>query len=485
MISLGSMASSLEHTVALNPWIAGGNITGLSQDSTSVSYAQVGYSSEDGNFRNFSDAESLWSIGAKAEGISHKGKISMMGAFEYSHAAFSDMCGSMFISSGSYPFDLIEFTPGDKTLQSYYLMGGITSTEIKGWKVGFKTDFKAQNYAKSKDLRHYNYRMEMNLNPSVSYRICKYTLGANYTFKRNSETVRAQQIGSSTAGYYVMLDKGLLSGAYQNWQGTGVHLNESGVDGFPVRENTHGLALQVQRGGFYAQVEYLYSEGEVGEKTTYWFEFPSENFALDVAYKTNKKGNIHLYNLKANYNLLSNYENVLTTQTSSGVSTTVVSAQTKILSSSKYTLEPSFRIITAKGADYTTGASLSRELTVCSQMYPYVDEQITDTYQIYFSALIPIKAWEIKASLSLGSGYYNKDSYSIGDNVNAGDKPTFLEDYYTWKYDYLTASYAQFGLGVRYNLPIKLFCEMGAYITQKLTSAENRWGANIIVGYNF
>ncbi len=266
--SLDSSAQSLEHVEQRNMWNLGRNVTGLLRDTITTSYAELYSLIEGGEYRNYSDASQLWSAGAKAKTIKHTDKLSMIGAVSYEHSEGEQMCGSMFISPGSYPFDILEFTPGDKTLQSYYFMGGVSSAVNDRLNIGVKGEVVAQNYAKFKDLRHYNYRMELSLTPSVSYRIGQTTLGASYIYSRSSETIRAQEVGSTAAAYYAFLDKGLMSGAYETWGGTGIHLDESGIDGFPVRENIHGAALQADWNGIYGEVEYLYGVGEVGEKLT-------------------------------------------------------------------------------------------------------------------------------------------------------------------------------------------------------------------------
>ena len=41
--------------------------------------------------------------------------------------------------------------------------------------------------------------------------------------------------------------------------GGGIHLSESGVNGFPIKELSNGGALQLQWKGFYGDAEYTYS----------------------------------------------------------------------------------------------------------------------------------------------------------------------------------------------------------------------------------
>ena len=61
-----------------------------------------------------------------------------------------------------------------------------------------------------------------------------YAIGFSYIFSKNSESVSAEEIGTAATPYYAFLDKGLMYGAYEAWSGSGVHLSESGINGFPI-----------------------------------------------------------------------------------------------------------------------------------------------------------------------------------------------------------------------------------------------------------
>lgn len=155
-------------------------------------------------------------------------------------------------------------------------MGGIAADIDSRWRVGGKIDFTSANYSKRKDVRHTNYRLELSVAPSVMYHSGDWSIGFSYLFNKNSESVSAEVIGSTEASYYAFLDKGLMYGAYETWDGSGIHLNESGVSGFPVKELSHGGALQLQWKAFYGDIEYLRSSGSAGEKETIWFKFPAD-----------------------------------------------------------------------------------------------------------------------------------------------------------------------------------------------------------------
>ncbi len=499
IVLLGLMQLSTLYAVSAQPfqmserreqWSVGRNVTGILRDTVAISYAELYFDGEQGDFRNFSDASSMWSAGAQAQTITHHERVSMIGAFSYDHTEGKEMSGSMFISPNQYPFDLLEFTPGDKTLQSYYLMGGISSRIDDSWNVGVMAEYKTQNYAKFKDLRHYNYRMELSLVPSISYTIGRTTLGASYIFSRNSEIVKAQEVGSATSSYYAFLDKGLMNGAYETWQGTGVHLDESGIDGFPVRENFHGVALQAQWRDIYAEVEYLQGRGEVGEKLTYWYDFPSHQYSMRLGYNRECGANLHLLRLSTSLKRLSNYENVVGDSTSGGVTTTIIYGSNQIFEQQTLTLSPSSELIFGEGrGGVELGANYTQQLSRSTLMYPYVKELTMDSYQGYVGGYISRGAFDIRAKLSYSDGSLSEAEYSVDTDISAGGSPTHLEEYYNVANEYLTAQRMGGSLALRYTHSSDIYIELATRYTQAFDlsyiSGVSRWGYTFKIGYNF
>ncbi len=489
LTTISSTAQEYQRVVDREQWSMGRNVTGILRDSLTISYAELYLDGERGDFRNFSDASSMWSAGVEAQTLTHHNNISMIGAFGYDHTSGSDMSGSMFISPNAYPFDLLEFTPGDKTLQSYYLMGGISMNLSSGWSIGLKGDFTAQNYAKFKDLRHYNYRMDLSLVPSIAYTFGESTLGLSYIYSRNSEIVRAQEIGSSSSSYYAFLDKGLMTGAYETWQGTGVHLDESGVDGFPVRENLNGVAVQAEWRDLYLEMEYLQGRGEVGEKLTYWFDFPSHTYSLRIGYNILRSEMLHLIRVESSYGSLTNYESVLGSNTSGGVTTTTTYGSNLIFAKKEVELKPKYELRKLDGSGAFIGLNYLRTMNRSTLMYPYVDELATSVYQGYVGGYHPFGSFELRGQLLYSVGELDQASYSVESSVEAGDRPIHLEEYYNVNNEFLTANYLKGSLSLRYSHSLGLYCELGARYTQAFDlnyiTGCSRFGYTLKVGYNF
>ncbi|MBO6063136.1 MAG: hypothetical protein J6P62_04085, partial [Bacteroidales bacterium] len=111
---------------------------------------------------------SLWKAGASAQGTRHGENTSFTGSFSFEQVEGKEQFTSVFLEPGYFPVDVLEFTPGDKTRQTYKLGGGFATTFSEEFVFGVKADYKAENYAKRKDIRHTNYGMDLQLEPTFA-----------------------------------------------------------------------------------------------------------------------------------------------------------------------------------------------------------------------------------------------------------------------------------------------------------------------------
>ena len=263
-----------DRVIGNNLWNGSRNITGIRQDTVSRSYAELSGNYVSGGFRDTWEAARSWEAGAMTASIRHMERISLKGSFSFRQTEGYDMCGSMFLNPGFYPVDVLEFTPGRKTRQTYSFDGGIAYDISDTWRIGAAMDFESANMAKRKDLRHTNWWLDMTVAPSFMFHKGDFSAGASYIMRKTSESIKAEQIGIAESSYYAFLDKGLMYGEYSVWSGSGLHLSEAGVNGFPVRDISHGAAVQLQYKGLFAEVEYLNRRGVIGEKAleapTWW-----------------------------------------------------------------------------------------------------------------------------------------------------------------------------------------------------------------------
>ena len=489
LCSMTAGAQSYEQVVRQNFWNASQNITGVRQDRWSSSYAEVVGEFETGGFRDSWQATEGWSIGAATASIRHLERMTLRGSFSFMQTEGYGMCGSMFINPGYYPVDVLEFTPGRKTLQTYAFDGGISYDLTKKWRIGAMMDFESANIAKRKDLRHSNWMLDMKVAPGVMYRNGDWAFGANYIYMRTTESVEAEQIGVSESSYYAFLNKGLMYGAYNIWTGSALHLNESGVKGLPVKEQSHGLATQVQYKGFFAEAEYHHSAGVIGEKEYIWFLFPGNSAGLRMAYRIRCANAWHYARLDFGWNGRTMDETVLEKVTEGGVSNVINHGQNKILSQRDWRLNPEYEYL-ANRWNVIAKAEIGVKEESVSQMYPYVSWQSLLNY----SADVRVKyhwtsSLEMTVNVGYGAGKVVEDFWLTDEQAGVQTTPFRLQEYYDWQMEYAAAARLKAGLALKWSFWKGLYVKANGSLTHafdlKYIIGKNRIGTSITIGYDF
>lgn len=263
-----------------NPWNDGANAAGVRTDSVSRSYAEAYFTKQNGGWNDLSGSDDSWNAGARTASIRHFERVSFFGGFSYDYFDGRNMCGSMLSRPGYYPVDILEFTPGRKVRETYAFTGGLAVRLHSRWTAGLRMDFEARNYAKRRDLRHKNTMLDFTVAPGILYEAGRLRAGAAYLFGKNSDRAEAEQIGQKGTSYYAFFDKGLFYGTEELWDGNNIHLKESGIDGFPLKERMHGAAAQLEYGPVFAEATYGRTRGNSGEKDITWHEFEGERFAV-------------------------------------------------------------------------------------------------------------------------------------------------------------------------------------------------------------
>lgn len=456
------------------------------RDSVTISYARIGASYESGQNRLPSEAPRQWKADAVAKTLVHLKKMSMTGSFGFTQTMMYDACGSMFVDPGFFPVDLVEFTPGRKSRQNYYFTGGISVDVSPSWRLGGDISFAATNYAKLKDLRYLDYAMDFHIRPSVQYILSPdASLGASFIFERNTETVTAEQIGETVEPYSVFLDKGLYYGLLQDWQGSGVHLSEAGISGFPVTGMGYGFGLQAFLGEFYADLSYVHSNGKVGEKDAIWYRFPSSRAKLLLGWKgKSSRGTEHIVRLDASYEYLKNSESVMDKVTSSGVTIRKTFGYNDILRRSSFGIEPSWKAVSY--GSWEAGASIgySSDSSLGSQMYPYINSQTLKSFRARCNFLKYFGSFSGALQLGASRGFLN-DSSRISSTFTSSPQQTQsrLTEYYdSWVW-YNTTFNLSIGATLRYDFKNRMYVEADAEwnIRKKLT--RSYFGLSL--GYTF
>ena len=487
-------AQTYEYRVRENFWNSSQNITGVRQYmwlSGGTMYAEAFGGYEAGGFRESWQAPKGWTAGAATASIRHFERMTLKGSFSFKQTEGYDMCGSMFINPGYYPVDVLEFTPGRKTLQTYAFDGGLSYDLTKKWRIGAMMDFESSNMAKRKDLRHSNWLLDMKVAPGFMYHNGDWAFGANYIYRRSTESVEAEQVGVSESSYYAFLDKGLMYGVYNIWTGSGLHLNESGVKGLPVMEQSNGLAAQVQYKDFFAEVEYLHSDGKIGEKEYIWFVFPGNSANLRMAYKYSGNRGCHYARLDLGWDGRTMDETVLEKVTEGGVSNVVNHGQNKILTQRGWNLKPEYEYVSVEdGVEVLAKAQIGVREEAASQMYPYVDWQRLMNY----GADVRVKYYWGPVALTAEAGYAAgkvlEDSWTTDDQAGVQTAPFRLQDYHDWQIEYATTSRVKAGLSLRcYVWGRLLYVQADARLTHafalKHVASPDRLTTALRIGYEF
>ena len=187
--------SRYERVLLHNLWNDGVGVNGIRQDSTDAAEATLEAGWEQGGLKEVWEAPSLWSAGAMTRAIKHLERFSMTGSFAFEQKQGEQMCGPMSIAPGYFPIEVWEFTPGRKTLQSYVVDGGISVDLDESWRLGGRFTMNSRNYSKRKDLRHINYRLDLDCAAGLMWHRGDLSLEMDALLGRTAETISADQIG--------------------------------------------------------------------------------------------------------------------------------------------------------------------------------------------------------------------------------------------------------------------------------------------------
>lgn len=488
LFGLTAYGQRYERIVRDNFWNESRNVTGIRQDSVSRSYAEAYGKYETGEFRDTWQAEKGWSAGAATASIRHLERISLKGSFSFDQTEGYGMCGSMFIDPGFYPVDVLEFTPGRKTLQTYSFDGGLSFDLSDNWRIGASMDFKSANMSKRKDLRHTNWKLDMTIAPGFMYHSGDFAFGANYIFRKTSENVKAEQVGTAESSYYAFLDKGMMYGVYSVWSGSGLHLSEPGVNGFPVKDFSNGAALQIQYKGLFAEAEYLHTQGTVGEKEYLWFRFPGQEVNGQIGYRHKGIRSTHYARIKLSHKTLGMDESILEKVSENGVTTVHYHGSNRILSKAYSAISPEYEYVTDI-VELRAGADFRWERSLSSQMYPYLYRQNILNWKAYADATVHTGRFDIGVEIAYGDGSVRESERIVNEQSGVQTTPFRLQEWYEHQMEFRTASYLETGLSVRYNLRNGIYFRAEGEWVRGFNlisiTGKNRFTAALGIGYEF
>lgn len=180
------------------------------------------------------------------------------GAISYDNWSGTGMTGSAFLpftvtatavpqSATLRPFDIVEDSltnAGRKHRDTYNLTGAFSYSVTNGLAIGLRLDYTAANYAKYKDLRHKNKLMDLTASAGIYAPLLPWlSVGANYTYHRQTESVKFSINGKSDKVYQSLIDYGTFLGQVEQFGNEG-YTDKSRE--MPLFEDGHGGSFQLE-----------------------------------------------------------------------------------------------------------------------------------------------------------------------------------------------------------------------------------------------
>lgn len=457
-----------------NLWNDGSNVAAIRLDTLSYADVAIGASYETGSFRSYDQSSSQWGADVLARAVTQLEKFSLRGSFGFSDVEAYDMCGSMFMRPGFFPVDVMEFTPGRKSFQKYSLGGGISVPLSGRWLVGASMNFLSANAAKRKDLRYTGYCLDLEFAPSLLYVAGNFSTGLSLVYVRNTESIDAEQIGSTQTAPFAFFNEGLYYGNYQVWTGSGTRLSESGI-GLPVSQNSLGVALQAGYGNrLYADVSFSYLKGKVGEKQTVWYRYEGPGAEARLDFRAGR----HTLRSRFGWSRINNRESVLDKVAEGGVINTVEYASNRLFSSNRLNLALEYEYL-APAFEIRPSVEFSDRQSLVLPKYPETASQ--ELRSVLVGVEARLRAWLFEISPRLG--------WYAGETVEFSEASGRMDDLYAYACEYETAPRVLAGAELRFNFPGGCFISADGGLVRafkvNLLPGNMRWSAGLKFGYNF
>ena len=478
--------SRYERVLLHNLWNDGVGVNGIRQDSTDAAEATLEAGWEQGGLKEVWEAPSLWSAGAMTRAIKHLERFSMTGSFAFEQKQGEQMCGPMSIAPGYFPIEVWEFTPGRKTLQSYVVDGGISVDLDESWRLGGRFTMNSRNYSKRKDLRHINYRLDLDCAAGLMWHRGDLSLEMDALLGRTAETISADQIGLTQGYLYAFLDKGQMYGVQELWTGSGVHLAEAGVNSLPMSENSLGAALAAGwKDKAFASLQYRHARGRAGEKEYIWYRFPSDEVALHMGGRMGA----HTIRLCVSLWAQTNNEAVLDKKSEGGVTLVTSYGSNRILERQRLELAPSYQF---DHGPFTLRASASyrHERSLSSLMYPYLKRQDTDMLEAQLGGSYHSRLFEVDLYAGCAAGS-REEQEDMAEDVQVEGEPYRYAEGFAQVSEYICMPKAFAGMKARWYPGRKdWFLGLDAYAVLGLKPAgslpgRTRTSALLSIGLNF
>jgi hypothetical protein len=216
---------------------------------------------EEGGFRPIHAASFQWTAGAEAKVVNHGEHSSWTGALSFDQMMGQYKNGngySMLLEPDYFPLDIVEFSPGTKSRQSFSLEGGFLTDFGYDWAAGVKASVQGAYTSKRREIPHKDLALTVQLEPTLTF-VMDDDMGlvSTYIARFRTENLKADVAG--TDGNMPFMDMGLRYGAYL--PGGNAYL-ENGA--FQIQEFTHGVSELLYNPELTLGLEMLWKRGKAG-----------------------------------------------------------------------------------------------------------------------------------------------------------------------------------------------------------------------------
>lgn len=498
-----------------NAWLRSGNVLGLQYLSVNkISDAKAYFYKSDGEFINYYQSDNSYSAGASTESFYRLSpKVVFQGKVLYENFKGQNMGGSAFIDPYAAPLDIDEYadsTKGTKKLERYNLLGAVSAKISSRWALGGKINYEAANYAKTKDLRHINKLLNMDVQAALGYSVHKaLEIGVSYDYVRRIESVVFNMFGNTDRQYLSLINYGSFFGSKELFDGSGISPGYT-LQSNPMVNNTHRISLQVdihlnQRTEWFNDFSYGMRSGYFGQKESgsiVFTEHHAKQYAYNGALFLRRGSTLHNFGIKAGYENLQNMLNIYRAETDTGGTTTIVYyGQNQVLQQKITNAEMSYtgyfgvqdnnpRWTLKAGGNY-----YRREQT--TTLYPFYRWQLLNSYAFGISGNRNFVRDKNMYSIALGLDYDSgggtaKDDGTYITPSSSQTTPATKDNYLYEEYEYFTKPHIKSLLGLKYsriiNTQVMGFVQLGFAYTKAfdvIYTGSNFRSVNFTVGCTF
>ena len=453
-------------------WLNCDNAAGLTlYNSRNIAQAEMSLDLSRGGFTDYYQSPKVIQLDANIESFYRISKRAVVfGRMSYENFTGRNMAGSAFMHlNNHYPFDIIEDSltnEGRKHSDTYQLTGAVGVDVWKGISLGLRADYTAANYAKYKDLRHKNKLMDLTASAGVLAPIGSYaTIGANYRYHRNTESVTFGTYGKTDKVYKSFIDYGNFFGRVEQFGNSG-YTDKSRE--MPLFDEGHGAALQLEitlGEGLSILNEFTYNHrsGYYGRKSPYTITYTNhhgDSYGYNCHIILTRPHTQHLVGISLQTEKLqNNAETYRELQNEAGSYYYEYYHDVKTADKLWMNAEIDYTLhlgICGELPSWTLNASLGlfrRKQTV--YIYPYQRRQELKSSTITMQATrnLQLRRGVLTISANIGYKKGSGDPYQDDTIIPPSDKQTSPDEMsaYLWReYQYLTAAQYQIGGIIKY-----------------------------------